>query len=66
MIDRGKVINLLENCVEENDCVNCDYKDYTLCKHFLMADALALLQEQENASKRNPVIICPHCGKRVK
>ena len=25
-----------------------------------------LLIEQENASKRNPVIVCPHCGKRVK
>ena len=23
-------------------------------------------REQENASKRNPVIVCPHCGKRVK
>jgi hypothetical protein len=29
-------------------------------------DAISLLNEQENASKRNPVIICPHCGKRVK
>lgn len=29
-------------------------------------DALALLQEQEDASKRNPVIVCPHCGKRIK
>lgn len=29
-------------------------------------DAIALLNEQENASKRNPVIVCPHCGKRVK
>ena len=25
-----------------------------------------LLKEQGNASKRNPVIVCPHCGKRVK
>lgn len=32
-----------------------------------MADKiLSLLKEQENASKRNPVIVCPHCGKRVK
>ena len=29
-------------------------------------DALSLLKEYENASKRNPVIVCPHCGKRVK
>lgn len=25
-----------------------------------------LLKEQKNASQRNPVIVCPHCGKRVK
>ena len=25
-----------------------------------------LMKEQENASKRNPVIVCPHCGKRIK
>lgn len=29
-------------------------------------DAIAMIKEQENASKRNPVIVCPHCGKRVK
>lgn len=29
-------------------------------------DAIAMLKEQENASKRNPVIVCPHCGTRVK
>ena len=32
----------------------------------LVRNAIALLKEQENASKRNPVIVCPHCGKRVK
>ena len=46
-----------------------DMKSYTdniafnLIPH--IKDALELLQEQENASKRNPVIVCPHCGKRV-
>ena len=32
----------------------------------LVRNAITLLKEQENASKRNPVIVCPHCGKRVK
>ena len=32
----------------------------------VLNDAITLLKEQENASKRNPVIVCPHCGKRVK
>lgn len=31
-----------------------------------MDDIVAVLKEQENASKRNPVIVCPHCGKRIK
>ena len=32
----------------------------------LVRDTIAILKEQENESKRNPVIVCPHCGKRVK
>ena len=28
--------------------------------------AIDLLKEQKKASERNPVLICPHCGKRVK
>lgn len=28
--------------------------------------AIVLLKEQENEMERNPVIVCPHCGKRVK
>ena len=28
-------------------------------------ETLELLKEQEE-QKRNPVIVCPHCGKRVK
>ena len=32
----------------------------------LVREAITLLKEQENASKRNPVIVCTHCGKRVK
>ena len=25
-----------------------------------------LLEEQQKEKERNPVIVCPHCGKRVK
>ena len=32
----------------------------------IVGDVLELLKEQENASKRNPVIVCQHCGKRIK
>ena len=29
-------------------------------------DDLELLKEYKNERERNPVIVCPHCGKRVK
>ena len=56
MVDRKKVISEFERwCNEmEDECP-------MICLH-----ALAILKEQENASKRNPMIVCPHCGKRVK
>ena len=59
-MDREKVIAWLAD--EE-----LYYRDHGDTHNSLMAcDALAMLKEQENASKRNPVIVCPHCGKRIK
>jgi len=73
MTDREKVIKGLSNHVyghPHTRCHKCPYwgtgaHGSSECT-VLFADALALLKEQENASKRNPVIVCPHCGKRVK
>lgn len=66
MPDREKVIKGLEQCISaDKTCFGCPYEG-TTCTITLNADALALLKEQENESKRNPVIVCPHCGKRVK
>ena len=65
MPDREKVIKGLENC-KIHFCDECPYDVEKDCTFYLHHDALALLKEQENASKRNPVIVCPHCGKRVK
>ena len=61
MPDREKVINDLQDAV--NDDWMWQHADYYAKA---MENAIALLKEQENASKRNPVIVCPHCGKRVK
>jgi hypothetical protein len=75
MPDREKVIKGLECCIRhgENAEVGCGRKDECpyeqnglKCWLDLNRDALAMLKEQENASKRNPVIVCPYCGKRVK
>ena len=81
MPDREEVIKALENCSfdygHEFECLTCysfnttgekmcPYKYPNNCLEGLIKDALAMLKEQENASKRNPVIVCPHCGKRVK
>ena len=80
MMDRENVIKAFEICDNNDDgivCKNCPYKedkwngaweDETgkTCFQTLHADVLSLLKEQENERKRNPVIVCPHCGKRVK
>ena len=67
MPDREKVIKGLEQCKEGGSCDGCQFDiQSSKCIFLLHEDALALLKEQKNASKRNPVIVCPHCGKRVK
>ena len=63
MPDREKVKAELDEIVEQ--CRGMDYIGFsTITEH--CQNILAMLKEQENASKRNPVIVCPHCGKRVK
>ena len=43
-----------------------DHHGFVDLPYEMVGNVLAMLKEQENASKRNPVIVCPHCGKRVK
>ena len=74
MHDREKVIKGLECCIaSDRECVcpeDCPYQEVDesddICETLLKLDALAMLKEQEEERKRNPVIVCPHCGKRVK
>lgn len=80
MPDMKKVKKGLEICTAPteygkggNRCCDCPYfvprdgfNQFRCDGQQMMKDALELLKEQENASKRNPVIVCPHCGKRVK
>lgn len=67
-MDREKVIKGLEcHAKGARGCLfDCPYGNENGCQLLLCSDALALLKEQENAIQRNPVIVCPHCGKRVK
>ena len=51
-MDRKKVIKSIEDCVFHNhDCVDCDYDgcvfEHGDCRRDLLADALALLKEQQ-------------------
>lgn len=66
--DKEKIIKGLEECMSEGKCSKCVYaeKQATLSCKELLSDIYTLLKEQENEKKRNPVIVCPHCGKRVK
>ena len=70
MIDVEKVIRGWERC-SKGTCPSFVSKEYAECEYTvglycrqdrLIADTLELLKELQ----RNPVIVCPHCGKRVK
>ena len=65
MPDREKVIKGLESCkhpfCQIYDCPYAPWDRDLTCKDELFDDALELLKELQ----RNPVIVCPHCGKRV-
>ena len=73
-MDREKVINALENCVRNGVCINCEYEEHIACKTCLMADALALLKEQEavkpilkreGRNKYDNDYCCPICDNDV-
>ena len=73
MNDREKVIKGIECCNKPNNHDDCPYNEechYNVCTHKLLADALALLKEQE----AKPVIVttnaygtkfyhCPRCNR---
>ena len=48
MIDREKVINAIECCIDGCLCAECDYEGIEGCwNKVLLTDALALLKDQE-------------------
>ena len=63
MPDRDKVIKTLTDALTAKE--NYPWAKAEMSFEFIEM-LLELLIEQENSSKRNPVIVCPHCGKRVK
>lgn len=67
MIDREKVMTWLEICGKNRDCSGkCPYGDGTghcegrLCREDLMADALVLLQDQDQEAVEPKEIIFEH------
>lgn len=65
MTDRDTIYKVIESLFEDWILKNQDLHPLaTENMRILEADALSLLKEQED--ERNPVIVCPHCGKRVK
>ena len=57
MPDREKVIKICEEVIKVGSPYGTDAMTYSF-----YYDVIALLKELE----RNPVIVCPHCGRRVK
>ena len=61
-MDREKVMSWLEGLAEP-DWMDC-YSESEVQNTAIAA--LDLLDELLKEQERNPVIVCPHCGKRVK
>ena len=71
MHDREKVINGLRSIKTYLASQAIETTDSFASEGFIESqrdidDAIALLKEMKNETERNPVIVCPHCGKRVK
>lgn len=79
MIDREKVEKGLRICTSKEPCNGCPYLNERNCSLSMVADALALLEEQEpillenqhkpygiSTNANSPwVSRCPKCGKKV-
>ena len=52
MADAEKIRERLKICVEDGTCIDCDYIRHTACKHFLLKDAIKLIDDQAEDIKR--------------
>jgi hypothetical protein len=61
-----KIIQALENAITAKE----NHKYYPWLKAEMSFEFITvlidLLKEVQKEKERNPVIVCPHCGKRVK
>lgn len=65
---REKVIKQIEKCIIDTSCIGCPYEKSLVCRHYMLADALAILKEQEAEIRqlklaiRQPEIVkCKDC-----
>lgn len=78
MADIDKVIKAWERCkicdmslIASEECkkayIDCEYTTGFYCRQdILIHETIKLLKELKAEKERNPVIVCPHCGRRVK
>lgn len=52
MADADKILEKLKFCIESGVCICCEYKDFTACKHFLLRDAIKVIEDQQEEIKR--------------
>ena len=44
---RDEIMESMRQCVKSYDCMNCPYIGHTACKSIMIADALRIMEEQE-------------------
>lgn len=46
-MDVERAIKQIANCVHDGLCNGCEYKPHTACRHIMLADALAIIKQQQ-------------------
>lgn len=52
MADADKILEKLKVCIESGLCFYCEYKDNTACRHFLLRDAIKVIEDQQEEINR--------------
>lgn len=52
LADAEKILGKLKVCIESGLCFYCEYKDNTACRHFLLRDAIKVIEDQQEEIKR--------------
>jgi hypothetical protein len=52
LADAEKILEKLKVCIESGLCFYCEYKENISCRHFLLRDAIRVIEDQQEEINR--------------